>query len=55
MAKPTTHLRFLLSLGSTKMVVLSKENDLHIYSNPDTDPSHRSTTVREHVSQALSE
>ena len=48
------NLRFLLSLGDTKMVVLQDEQDLHIYSNQTTCKSrNRSTIAAEHVTEAL--
>ena len=54
MTTKLTNLRFLLSLGDTKMVVLQNEEDLHIYTNQSTDTSRKkSTIVAEHVSEAL--
>lgn len=53
MAKQTTHLRFLLSLGDTKMVVLSNEDDLHIYSNQDVKSTRKNVITSEHVNEAL--
>ena len=53
MAKQNAHLRFLLSLGNTKMVVLSDENDLHIYSNQDGKSTRRNVITSEHVTEAL--
>ncbi len=50
----TTNLRFLLSLGNTKMVVLQDENDLHIYTNQPTAKSRKQHTIAaEHVTEAL--
>jgi len=53
MSKQTTQLRFLLSLGNTKMVVLSNEDSLHIYSNQDAKSSGKNVITSEHVSEAL--
>ena len=53
MTKQTTHLRFLLSLGNTKMVVLSNEDDLHIYSNQDTKSTRKNIITSEHINEAL--
>ncbi len=51
--KPS-NLRFLLSLGGTKMVVLQDENDLHIYTNQTAAKSRKQNTIAaEHVSEAL--
>lgn len=50
-----TNLRFLLSLGGTKIVVLQDENDLHIYSTPQKENKHTASGIAvEHVSEALS-
>lgn len=49
-----SNLRFLLSLGSTKMVVLQDENDLHVYtSKPCAKNSQKVTVAPEHVTEAL--
>lgn len=54
MTTKQTNLRFLLSLGGTKMVILQDENDLHIYTNAPADKSrNRSTIAAEHVTEAL--
>ena len=53
MAKQTTHLRFLLSLGNTKMIVLSEQDNLQIYSNQDRKSSAINTITTEHVTEAL--
>ena len=51
MPKTSTHLRFLLSLGNTKMIVLNDEIDLHIYSNQ--AGKNQRTIVAERVTEAL--
>ena len=49
-----SNLRFLLSLGGTKMVVLQDEDDLHIYTNQTASKSHKKATIAaEHVTEAL--
>ncbi len=54
MATKPTNLRFLLSLGGTKMIVLQDENDLHIYTNQPTAKSRKQNTIAaEHVTEAL--
>ena len=55
MSPKTTNLRFLLSLGGTKMVILQQDNDLQIYSNQtNTSKIDRKATVTaEHVTEAL--
>ena len=51
---PKTNLRFLLSLGATKMVVLQDEDDLHIYTNKSSAKVRQKGTVApEHVTEAL--
>lgn len=51
--KPS-NLRFLLSLGGTKMVVLQDENDLHIYTNQTAAKSRKQHPIAaEHVTEAL--
>ncbi|MBP5404060.1 MAG: hypothetical protein J6Y17_03100 [Elusimicrobiaceae bacterium] len=51
-----TNLRFLLSLGSTKVVVLQDGNSLHAYTNPlSTAARQKATVVPEHVAEALVE
>ena len=48
------NLRFLLSLGDTKMVVLQDENDLHFFSNTPAQKGSRSTSrMAQHVTEAL--
>ena len=50
------NLRFLLSLGSTKMVVLQDENDLHVYTNcPTAKVGRKETVAPEHVAEALTD
>lgn len=53
MANSSTRLRFLLSLGGTKMVVLHDEDDLHIYSNQSRKSSRKNTIAAEHIGEAL--
>ena len=54
MTTKPTNLRFLLSLGGTKMVVLQDEEDLHIYTNqPAKAPGKTNTITAEHVSEAI--
>ena len=54
MTTKLTNLRFLLSLGDTKMVVLQDEEDLHIYSNQTTCKSRKKDQIAaEHVTEAL--
>jgi len=54
MAPKSTNLRFLLALGSTKIVVLQDENDLHVYSKAQDKTSHQKTAITpEHVAEAL--
>ena len=49
-----SNLRFLLSLGGTKMVVLQDEDDLHIYTNQTASKSLKKATIAaEHVTEAL--
>ncbi len=51
---PKPNLRFLLSLGSTKMVVLQDEDDLHVYTNkPSTKSRQKGIVAPEHVTEAL--
>ena len=51
---PKTNLRFLLSLGATKMVVLQDEDDLHVYtSKPSAKTRQKDTVAPEHVTEAL--
>lgn len=50
------NLRFLLSLGSTKMVILQDEDDLRVYTNrPAAKIGKKVTVVPEHVAEALIE
>lgn len=51
MTNKPAHLRFLLSLGNTKIVVLNNEQDLHIYGNQTISSKGRITA--EHVTEAL--
>lgn len=54
MSTKPSNLRFLLSLGGTKMVVLQDENDLHIYSNQTAAKSRKQHPIAaEHVTEAL--
>lgn len=53
MAKSSSHLRFLLSLGDTKMIVLNDEDDLHIYSNQGHKSAAKRTIAAERVTEAL--
>lgn len=48
-----TNLRFLLSLGSTKMVILQDEEDVHVYTNQRAPLSRHATVTAEHVAEAL--
>ena len=54
MTMKPTNLRFLLSLGNTKMVILQDEEDVHIYSNQSADASHKKNAITvEHVSEVI--
>ncbi len=53
MSNSSTRLRFLLSLGGTKVVVLNDETNLHIYSSESGNSSHKSTITAEHIGEAL--
>lgn len=54
MTTKPTNLRFLLSLGSTKMVVLQDEEDVHIYSNQVENVSRKKSAITvEHISEAI--
>lgn len=53
MTKKTPNLRFLLSLGNTKMVILKDENDLHIYSNQPSKTTRKEAIATERVTEAL--
>ena len=55
MATKPTNLRFLLSLGGTKMVVLQDEEDLRVYTNRTTaKPRNKKETIApEHVTEAI--
>ena len=48
-----THLRFLLSLGNTKMVVLTKEDNLHIYSNQPGSSTRKGKVAASRVCEAI--
>lgn len=51
-----TNLRFLLSLGSTKVVVLQDETSLHAYTNPlSAAARQKASVVPEHVAEAVLE
>ena len=48
------NLRFLLSLGSTKIVVLQQNEDLQVYTNcPTAKVGNKETVAPEHVTEAL--
>ncbi|MBP5429713.1 MAG: hypothetical protein J6Y25_02325 [Elusimicrobiaceae bacterium] len=53
--KTVNNLRFLLSLGNTKMVILQDTENMHIYSSPTTGQKSRSRVTAEHVAAALVE
>ena len=53
MSKPSTHLRFLLSLGNTKIVVLNNDEDLQVYSNQAGKARAKHTIATERVTDAL--
>ena len=53
--KTVNNLRFLLSLGNTKMVILQDTENMHIYSSPTTSQKSRSRVTAEHVAAALVE
>ena len=54
MTAKQSNLRFLLSLGGTKMVVLQDEEDLHIYTNQKTAKSRKQNPIAaEHVTEAI--
>lgn len=55
MTTKPTNLRFLLSLGGTKMVVLQDENDLHIYAKRTAAKSRskKDQIAAEHVTEAI--
>lgn len=53
MSKQSTHLRFLLSLGNTKMVVLNDEEALQIYSNQTGKTADKHTVAAQRVTEAL--
>lgn len=53
MTTKPTQLRFLLSLGNTKMIVLNTADDLHVYSNYTSQPANKCTIAAEHVTEAL--
>ncbi len=53
MTTKTSNLRFLLSLGNTKMVVLKDENDLHIYTNQLDKTKRKEAIATERVTEAL--
>ncbi len=49
------NLRFLLSLGSTKMVVLQDQQDTHIYTRQqDSTARQKHPIVPQHIAEALS-
>lgn len=54
MTTKLNNLRFLLSLGDTKMVILQNEENLHIYTNQPTAKSRKQNIIAaEHVTEAL--
>ena len=54
MTTKPTNLRFLLSLGNTKMVILQDEEDVHIYSNQPADDTRKKNAITvEHVSEVI--
>ena len=53
MTTRTSNLRFLLSLGNTKIVVLKEENNLHIYTNQPTEKPLHENIATERVAEAL--
>lgn len=53
MSNSPTRLRFLLSLGGTKVVVLNDDTNLHIYSRESDKSSRKSTITVEHIGEAL--
>ena len=54
MSVKSANLRFLLALGSTKIVVLQNQEDLHIYSKPKARVLQNKTHIApEHVAEAL--
>lgn len=53
MSNSSTRLRFLLSLGGTKVVVLNDETNLHIYSSEAGKSARKSGITAEHISEAL--
>ena len=56
MAPKTTHnLRFLLSLGNAKMVILQDDKNMHFYSSSGEKENSRSRVTAEHVAAALVE
>ncbi len=53
MTTKTPNLRFLLSLGNTKMVILKDEEHLHIYTNQPDKTSRKEAIATERVTEAL--
>ncbi len=55
MTTKPSNLRFLLSLGGTKMVVLQDEDDLRVYTNRTAAKScsKKETIAAEHVTEAI--
>ena len=53
MTTKTPNLRFLLSLGNTKMVVLKEADHLHIYSNQSENTARKEAIATERVTEAL--
>lgn len=53
MTNKSTHLRFLLALGDTRIVVLNQDENLHIYHTPHTKEKTSTSVQAEHISEAL--
>ena len=53
MTNKSAHLRFLLALGDTKIVVLNQNENLHIYHTPQTKEQTAASVQAEHISEAL--
>ena len=49
----SSNLRFLLSLGNTKMIVLRDENDLYIYADQSKKADPKSTIKAQRITEAL--
>ncbi|MBQ8033010.1 MAG: hypothetical protein IJ266_03550 [Elusimicrobiaceae bacterium] len=53
MTNKSTHLRFLLALGNTRIVVLNQDENLHIYHTPQAKEQTAASVQAEHISEAL--